>query len=206
MASSKAYNPLETQDDVESGDAATAGVFVGYADFGNELRSSAGSERHLYFLNCCCDFRRAVLVLNGISILLRVFLMIFFVALANYTTNHLDEVEAAIDDDQLQETVDMVVTSGMMPLVEAIMGVLWGIGIVFGGIAIYGALQFKRWAIVTALWFYGFALVVVILGLDFVDGIFYGLAVYAHWHMAKLMKAEIMTNENYHNIAACCGK
>lgn len=79
--SNKAYAPLGASDP-ETGEA--EGVFVGYADFVDELRSGASGERHLYFLNCCCDFRRAVLVLNSISIFLRLALMIVFAIMASY--------------------------------------------------------------------------------------------------------------------------
>ncbi len=199
---SKVYTALGTSDP-ETGEA--EGVFVGFSDE-PPSGASSGEQPHLYFLNCCCDFRRAVLVFNGITIILRLFLMIALAVIASYVVNHVDEVEAAMDDDEAKQALETAVDSGMVPLLEAVLDVLWGVGIVFAGIAVYGALQFKRWAIVTALWFYGVCLVITILALDVPDTLFYGLAVYAHWHMNKLMKAEIMTDENYHNIASCCGK
>ncbi len=197
---------LETDEDVEP----PTGIFVedveyGY-DFANEIRNSSNSARHLYFLNCCCDFRKAVIMLNVLTIVMRILFIIIFFALANYATNNLYEVEAAIDDDALRGTVETVVESGMMPIVEAIVGVLGSIGIAFGGVAVYGAVWFRRRAIVVALWWYVFCLVMVCVALDILDAIFYALLVYAHWNMAKLMRDGVMTAANYSTIAACCGK
>lgn len=208
MTSNNDYKPLSFDDDIETaapvgGSGATNGDFR----FVDETNIAVVDQPHLYFCGCCCDFRRAVLTFNAISITLRVFLIVvlFLFGLA-VNEDNLDQVEAGIDDDQFKQGLDAIVKSGMFPLFEAVADILWTVGIVFSGIGIYGVLKFKRWAVITSMYFYVFGLVLCAFVLDVLDVIIYGLGVYAHYYMAKLMKEGIMTDENYHKIAGCCGK
>lgn len=217
-SNSGTYTPLPIHgEDPETGVKA---VYIGSSEPNHALRfedelqiHNAGQQQHqqnqqqqnLYFFGCCCDFRRAVLALNTMWIVLRLSLMIGILVMASVAANNLDEFEDAIEDDQVKAQVETAVESGLLPVLEAVFEFFVSIGIVFGAIGIYGALKFKRWAIVTPLWFYGFCLFVSILSLDLLDASLYGICVYAHVRMLSLMKEGIMTDENYHKIASCCG-
>lgn len=221
MASDKAsFQPLPSGDDPESALATAtfvgttphvdasrfesrSGTPQGFSDEDLDFRNTA--NHHMYFCGSCCDFRRAVLVLNGISIALRVLLMVIFAILGVYVSKNSDAVEDALEDDDAKEQFDTMLKSGYLTVLEAVLEVLEMVAIFFAAAGIYGALKFKRWGIVTALSFYGFCLVVTVIMLDVVDALFYGLCLYAHICFLKLMKANIMVDENYHNIASCCG-
>ena len=210
MTSNNDYKPLSFNDDIETaapnGASGAASGEIRFVDEPN-IVAVAVDQPHLYFCGCCCDFRRAVLTFNIISILLRVFLIValFFIGLV-INEDNLDQLEAGIDDDEAKQGLEEIVKSGMFPLLEAVADILWTVGIIFSGIGIYGVLKFKRWAVITSMYFYVFGLVVCAFVLDIIDVVIYGLGFYAHFYMAKLMKEGIMTDENYHKIAGCCGK
>lgn len=219
MASDKAsFQPLPSGDDPES--AMPTATFVGttphvdesrfesrtpqgFSDEDFDFRNTA--NHHMYFCGSCCDFRRAVLVLNGISIALRVLLMVIFAILGYYVSKNSDEIQDELDDDEAKDQFDMMLQSGYLTIFEAVLEVLEMVAIFFGAAGFYGALKFKRWGIVTALGFYGFCFFLTVIMVDVVDALFYGLCLYAHICFLKLMKAGIMVDENYHNIASCCG-
>lgn len=172
---------------------------------GNPNPSTDPKDHHMYFFGVCCDFRRAVLVLNVISIVLRLLLMVGFAVLGKFVTDNLEDIEEDIQDDEVRNSVDVAVKSGYMIVLEIFVEVIEFCAIVFGAIGLYGALKFKSWAIITAVSFYAFALICTIFIVDVVDAIFYIICLYAHFSMLRLMRAGIMTDENYHNVARCCG-
>ena len=162
------------------------------------------AKYHMYFCGCCCDFRRAVLVVNGISIVLRILLMVGVAILPSFVAKNLDDVESAIDDDETREQIDTYAKSGNLAVVAAIVEVV--------AIGIYGALKFQQWGIRTALSFYAFSMLLVMMSIradniipSFVNLSFAAVFVYPHVCMLILMRAGIMTNSNLHNIAKCCG-
>jgi hypothetical protein len=170
------------------------------------------AKYHMYFCGCCCDFRRAVLVVNGISIVLRILLMVGVAILPSYVAKNLDDIESTINDDETRKQVDTFAKSGNLVVLAAIVEVVEVVAIGFAAIGIYGALKFKQWGIITALTFYAFSMLLVMMSIradniipSFVNLSFAAVFVYPHVCMLILMRAGIMTNSNLHNIAKCCG-
>lgn len=172
---------------------------------GNPNPSTDPKDHHMYFFGVCCDFRRAVLTLNAISIALRLLVMVLIAVLAKFVTENLEDIEEDIYDDDFRNSLDVTIKSGYMVIIEMFAEVIEFCAIVFGAIGLYGALKFKFWAIITAVSFYTFALICSVFIVDFLDMIFYIICLYAHFSMLRLMRAGIMTDENYHKVARCCG-
>jgi len=222
MIGTQGFRPIPNIEDSETASAGPnstlVGSLVGSLSVDTAIRyndntgrhndaSAAGfdsAQHHTQFLGCCCDFRRAVLAINGISIFLRIVLMLGLAVGARFVKTHLAEIEAEIDDDAVEKELDLDVKSGGLAVMETVLEFLETLFVFFGVAGIYGALKFKQWGIITAMGFYGFGLLVTMLSFDFWGAQFYGLCVYAHYNMLLLMRAGIMTESNYHRIATCC--
>lgn len=182
---------------------------------GFEINDEIPTSEHTtgYHTKCfgvCCDFRKAVLVVNAIFIVISTVEMAGIVILSKYLADNLDDVEANIQDDTVRQQVDTFAKSDNATKIVVLLEISMMVGIFFYSIAIYGALKFKRWAITTALVWYSYSLfmqlVLLFMGFGGVLGlILVGLSVYPHFYMLRLMKAGIMTESNYPNIAKCCG-
>jgi len=222
MASKEAFLPVPTEDDFEQNSASYPSVptyshsgpgSVSGSTFVTHLNvDSAGSddafpnssEHHMLCFNRCCDFRRAVLVVNGISILLKFIVMISAVIGVSYVNNNLQEIEYDMDEQSGQQ-LDAFVKSGGMKMFEALLEILETVAIALHACGIYGALKFKQWGIITAGATYALQLLGGLFMMDVGDIIFSALCLYPHIYMYKLMEAGIMTDINYHKIANCCG-
>jgi len=167
--------------------------------------SSTNHHQNVLFCKICCDFRRAVLVVNSISIVLKLLIMVGLGLHITYVGNNLDELESDIDDENEREQVDAFVKSGAMVVVEAVLEVLETVSIGLHACGIYGALNFKQWGIVTAGIAYTFQLFVGVVTGDIYNIALSAFFLYPHVYMYKLMKVGIMTESNYHKIASCCG-
>mmetsp|Transcript_43529 Transcript_43529/g.47215 ORF Transcript_43529/g.47215 Transcript_43529/m.47215 type:complete len:250 (-) Transcript_43529:267-1016(-) len=165
---------------------------------------SSGRSSHL-FLNCCCDCRRAVLIVNGIAIGLKILSMIVVGILGSYLTKNIDSIEAEMADDEFRKELDEMMKEGMVPVLEAFLDILAIVGIGLAMCGIYGALKFKKWGIITAGSTYALGLLLGLLTLDFFTVTLSALCLYPHVIMYKEMKEGIMTELNYHKIARCCG-
>jgi len=218
MASKEAFLPVSTEDPDQTGGSVpivpsyspsgpgSGSTFAGSlsVDDGNdEFPNSA--NHHVLCFNYCCDFRRAVLVVNGISIVIKLLLMLGVAVGVSYLTKNLDVIEADIVDDDARQQVDLVVNSGGIVVFEAFIETFEMISIGLHACGIYGALHFKRWGIITAGSTYAISLFVGIVTFDIGNIIVSSLFLYPHYFMHKLMKAGIMTDYNYHKIASCCG-
>jgi len=167
----------------------------------NDIDSLATAEHeHLVCCGCCCDFRRAVLVINGMSIVLKILEMLGMVIFASFVSHHLDEVEAEMDDDEVAKMSDAFVKSGMLTVFEVVIEIYEAIAIGLYACGIYGALNFKRWGIITAMVTHLFQGVIM---MSFVNILITLLCLYPHLYMLHLMKAGIMTEQNYHRIEYC---
>jgi len=175
----------------------------------DEITSNT-NKYHTNFMGCCCDFRRAVIVVNGITLVLQILTMVGVAFLPKYLENNLDDIEANIADDAARDQVDTFAKGGDLTSLVIIVEVVEIIGLFFSVIGIYGALKFKRWAITTALCFYSIRMLLQLISIRSFGGVFvlfvFGLWVYPHVYMLSLMRAGIMTESNYPNIAKCCGK
>lgn len=171
---------------------------------GSGFPDNAFNEHTLCF-NCCCDFRRAVLIVNGISIGLKLMAMIGVVFFVHYLNDNLDDIENDIDDDATRKQVDSMFKSGQVAGLEWFFEIIETIAVGIHACGIYGALQFKQWGIVVAGSIFGLQLVVAFFSMDFLNILVSALMLYPHVCMYNLMKAGIMTPQNYHKVASCCG-
>lgn len=169
----------------------------------NALNNSAG--HNVLCCNCCCDFRRAVLVVNGISMGLKLLIMVGVAVGVSYVGNNLDNIESEIQDDDAREEMDAFVKTGLMALHEEFFEAFEIISIGLHACGIYGALKFKRWGVITAGIAYAIQMANGIFLKDIADILLSILFLYPHYYMYKLMKAGVMTDSNYHKIASCCG-
>jgi hypothetical protein len=151
---------------------------------------------HTKCFGLCCDFRKAVLVVNAIAIVIRIVQMAGVVYIA-YMVDSLNN----FDDDAFATSGDTDLAVAFLAIFEI------AIGLCLNCIAIYGALKFKRWAIITGLIYYSCGLLRSLLFTGYVDVlslILNVLFLYPHFYMFRLMSAGIMTKSNYPNIAQCC--
>jgi hypothetical protein len=169
-----------------------------------EPHSSSSSASHL-FCNCCCDCRRACLVLNAISIVLKIIMICIIGIGGKYISNNIQQIETDIDDDAYRKQVDQFVEEGGIQIVETVVDFFSMISIGLHLCGLYGALHFKQWGIIVAGSTYTVSLLFGILALDFGAVVMGGVFLYPHLMMYKEMKEGIMTEYNYHKIAHCCG-
>ena len=214
MTSKEAFLPVPTEEDSAiptyrpdgPGSQSFAGsLSVEEGGGGGDLGYSNSRERHFLFCGVCCDHRRAVLVVNGITIGLQILNMIIVTILASYVEKNLTDIEADISDDQIRDKLDKFVKEGGMQIAESVVDGFGIVSIGLHGCGIYGALHFKQWGIITAGCTYAMFLVMGILSTNFAGVIMNSLFLYPHYYMLKLMKEGVMTDYNYHKIATCCG-
>lgn len=161
-------------------------------------------DHHMYCFNRCCDFRRAVLIVNGISILIKLITMLVAVIGVDMIKGNVEEIERDMDIDSAEQ-LDVFVKGGGLEIFEALVEIVSSISIGLHACGVYGALNFKKWGILTAGSTYALALLAAVLLVSIPDIIFAGLCLYPHIYMYKLMEAGIMTEINYHKVANCCG-
>ena len=166
--------------------------------------SSSSSSSHL-FCNCCCDCRRACLVINAISIVLKIVMICIVGIGGKYISNNIQQIETDIDDDAYRKQVDQFVEEGGIQIVETVVDFFSMISIGLHLCGLYGALHFKQWGIIVAGSTYTVSLLFGVLALDFGAVVVGGVFLYPHIIMYKEMKEGIMTEYNYHKIAHCCG-
>lgn len=223
MASREAFLPVPTEEDVErnavpqykiptysptGAASASTGNVVEHMNVEASVVDDAFPNtvsQHMLCCNCCCDFRRAVLIVNGIGILLKLLEMLGIALIATYVSKNVDSIENDMDDDDAVKTLDSIVKGGLLGMFELIIEVLETITIGLYACGIYGALKFKEWGIITAACAYSFQLFIGIISMDFGNIIVTALFLYPHYFMLKLMRAGIMTEFNYHKFASCCG-
>jgi len=163
------------------------------------------SNYHTLCFNCCCDFRRAVLIVNGISIGIKLMAMIGVVFFVHYLNDNLEDIENDLDDDNTRKQVDAMFKSGQVAGLEWFFEILETISVAIHACGIYGALKFKQWGIIVAGSIFGLQFVLSFFSFDLGSIIISALMLYPHVCMYNLMKAGIMTPQNYHKVASCCG-
>mmetsp|Transcript_14577 Transcript_14577/g.40510 ORF Transcript_14577/g.40510 Transcript_14577/m.40510 type:complete len:211 (-) Transcript_14577:259-891(-) len=206
MVSTEAFLPVPTEEDLQVPQYRPDGPSSLHVEDGSsdDLGFNT-SNHHLLFCGVCCDHRRAVLVVNAISIAFRLLAMIIVVIGASFFNKNLDEIEAEVTDDQYRKQLDEFAKEGGIQIVEAIFEFFFAISILLHACGIYGALQFKQWGIITAASTYALSFLSALISMNLLDIIMSGLFLYPHIYMLKLMREGIMTDYNYHKIATCCG-
>ena len=162
-------------------------------------------NQHTVCFNVCCDFRRAVLIVNGITIGLKIMAMIGLAVVLHYVNDNIDDIENDIDDDATRKQLDEYFKSGKVAGFEWFFEILETVSIGLHLCGIYGALVYKQWGVIVAGSLYALQVVVALFHLDIVSLVIGGMMLYPHVYMVKLMKEGIMTPHNYHRIATCCG-
>jgi len=162
-------------------------------------------EQHLY-CNYCCDTRRAVLAVNVVSIVLGVISLLIGNVLLNFIRDHPDEFEEGAkmsegEKQQFEEGLRM----GAIEVDKAVLDSLSLVFITMHGIGIYGALKFKKWAVVTAGSAYVIGFILNLLTGSFVNLIVTCALGYPHYFFVKEINQGVMSDYNYHNVAHCCG-
>lgn len=197
------YNPAYRQGIPGSIQGSSMSFETGGENFSQD---NIAGNHHTQCFNCCCDFRRAVLIVNGITIGFKLLAMVGVVFFVNYLNNNLEDIENDMNDDQVRKQVDEMFKSGQVAGLEWLFEIIEFISIGLHGCGIYGALKFKRWGIIVAGTMYALSFVTAIFSMDIVNIVVSGLLVYPHYCMYTLMKDGIMTPHNYHKVASCCGE
>jgi hypothetical protein len=220
MASKEPFLPLPTEEDLENalgsvptvatyshtgpGSSAAFGEPMSVDVNGDELFPNI-SNYHTLCFNCCCDFRRAVLIVNAITIGVKLLVMMGVAIGISYIGKNLEDVENDIADDDVRKQVDSLFKSGTVAGFEIFFEIIESVSIGLHACGIYGALKFKRWGIVVSGTAYALNLFGSVISADFGGIIVSSLFLYPHIQMYNLMKVGIMTDYNYHKVASCCG-
>ena len=168
------------------------------------FRSPRDRENHL-FCGCCCDVRRATLVVNIITIVLNlIFLILTFVGL-NFMSNNLDVIEEDMDDDEAKEAMENFAQTGGFALLEVVISLFLFVSIFLHAVGIYGALKFKVWAVAVGATSYGLGVLMHLLLMNFPHFVLSALFLYPHIILILEINQGIMTDYNYENVANCCG-
>ena len=198
--SAQAFIPLPTSEDAETGIPEYSPTGPGFSG----MPADGSRPNHLFFGHCC-DCRRAVLVVNGITITLNILSMIIVAIGFGFINKNVDDIEADMSDDAAKKELDEFVKGGNLAIVETLLEFFVAISIGLHACGVYGALKFKQWGVMTAAVAYGLALFLNLLAFNILDIILAGVFLYPHIYLIKEMKEGIMTDYNYHNVASCCG-
>lgn len=162
-------------------------------------------NQHTVCFNVCCDFRRAVIIVNGITIGIKILTMAGLAIVIHYVNDNIDDIEKDIDDDAIRKQVDEFVKSGGLTGYEWIFETIDTVSIGLHLCGIYGALMYKQWGVIVAGSLYALQVMVATFQGHFLVLLIGGMMLYPHIYMIKLMQEGIMTPHNYHRVATCCG-
>lgn len=152
-----------------------------------------GSKRSHSCCGCCCDTRRAVIVVNIISVCLGVLAILSIVMVSS------DAYKAQVDDDQVLTALNEIDgTKVGMSISFA------SVGILCNACGIFGARKFNQWAIIVAGSWYLVEVVRSVVYLDLGGAIMAGFFVYPHVVFWQEMQKGIMTPEMYQQEEQCC--
>ena len=165
--------------------------------------NGVAGEQHLY-CHYCCDTRRAVLVVNVVSIVINLVVLLIVNVGFNFIINNPDEVEEDMTDEEKAD-LEHALHSGYFQMVEAMTDAFLVLSMAMHGCGIFGALKFKKWAVATAGSAYAISFVLHLMGGSFLNVILAGVLGYPHYFFIKEINEGIMSDYNYHNVAICCG-
>ena len=150
------------------------------------------------FLFCGCDMRRAVIILNGITLAISLFGAIAYMI----GTTVVDAITDNFDDDEFEAAADVlngwVLTAGPYFLAVAIGKVAWAI------IGILGAYQYEHAMVGFGSMSYFFDMALSIYTLTWIGLGYSVIMVYPHLVLMKEIHEGYMCAENYHNEQHCC--
>lgn len=163
-------------------------VLHGYQQEGHTVKQGHS------FLGCCCDMRRAVIIINCVSIVLAILFLILLGVGVEYVRRVDDETTDGIEDQLTPAVVGASIAISIVAMVCNMIG-------------IYGALKFKMWAVIFALVWYGVDLILNIMRFN-IFGIILSVILYMYPHgmLLQEMRSGIMTKETYpiEQQSCCC--
>lgn len=143
-----------------------------------------------YHYCCCCDVRRASIAANIVYMVIALFLIIFV-----FIAEKLG-IRTQYDDEEFQEFIDSNMRSTLPRN---------SIGIVVAGVAgVYGAMNFRKWFVLTMVGWYGVYLIWAVLSMRYFSGIFAGIMIYPNLALFLALKNEKLTPDNYGTTGRCC--
>jgi len=162
MDETKAFQPVAVavEADPENGNAMGGDLTIGafriddddttnVERFDDEIFRDNATNHHTYFLGLCCDFRKAVLWVNGISMAaIAVSLFALVVAMNQLAQN------PNFEYDDFVKNVNMDMRRSLIPV-----AIGETIAIAMSAIGFYGALKFKIWAVFAAALMHGISFV-----------------------------------------------
>ncbi|KAL3934147.1 MAG: hypothetical protein SGBAC_010069 [Bacillariaceae sp.] len=206
MASKEAFLPLATEESADL-EVPMYSPEVPPTEFGMSSAHAdatpVAGEQHLY-CNYCCDTRRAVLVVNIVSIVINLVVLLVVNVGFNFIINNPDEVEKDMTEEE-KANLEEALHSGYLEMVEAMTDAFLVLAMGMHACGIYGALKFKKWAVATAGSAYAISFILHLMGGSFFNVILAGALGYPHYFFMKEMNQGIMSDYNYHNVAHCCG-
>jgi hypothetical protein len=152
-----------------------------------------GKQGHA-FCGGCCDVRRAVIIVNIISI---TFASIGLVTMGGLMVAS----SASYDDDEVQEAMSAFNSANLS------MGVaiaLAAIRIIANGVGIYGAVTYNIWMVGISLLVYCFDFVMGVIAVNVLGLVMIGLFAYPHFFFIKEVRSGIMSEANYVNEKQSC--
>lgn len=187
-------------------------------------------DRHVRFFHCCCDFRKAVMLVNGLTVAWELIALVGLLYEFSFVYQFKDMIDEALDSglsgnigddafntgglDQLPTLDDVADVVGM---IEAMFGVFFFVAIGLNASGIYGALYYKEWGVITAGMVYFVRLVLALIVLIYIDTAKWNLTkytvgkvliiclqLYPHVFLVRQMRTGIMTPSNYHKVKQCC--
>jgi hypothetical protein len=145
------------------------------------------------FFGCCCDMRRAVVIVN----LLHVISSLFEIAIIKIVTR--DNFISEHDDDFVKYELYTVGENARSTIM------LGFLAIAFAAIGIYGAANFKQPMVMVAAGWYVVDFIMSLFRKDFAGAFMAGLFIYPHYSFIQEQSKGTMTQENYPNeIYSCC--
>lgn len=171
----------------------------------DDLNHARIKKRGHIFCGCCCDVRRATIVINIISIICLLLNLVIVVCVSiseRSTTTGDDEVDMMMigDDDEHDDTLEAVVDS--MPL--AVWVITFLLGVFWRALAIDGAMTFTLWKVSAGLFVYGTAALTSLLLLDPINLVINCFFAYPHYHLYLEIRTRLMSRHNYRNEEYCC--
>eukprot|EP00934_Nitzschia_sp_Nitz4_P000532 Nitzschia sp. Nitz4//scaffold453_size6330//1117//1662//NITZ4_009178-RA/size6330-processed-gene-0.13-mRNA-1//-1//CDS//3329552269//532//frame0 len=157
------------------------------------VATKKGPQAHR-FLFCLCDTRRAIIIVDTISIIFAVLLIAGWGAFTS------PAFEEKFDDDVVLKDLNKLQNISWVAYVYCSLSAL------FCAIGIFGAVKFNPWLVLgTSIW-YGLSVVCNIVAFDIGSTIFSILFAYPHVVFYTELKSGVMSEETYpeEKYSCCC--
>jgi hypothetical protein len=140
---------------------------------------------------CCCDMRRAVIIVNIINIVIIVLGMM--TKFSGYNITYDDDQVAAEMEAYRNEPLGLFIAFGTLHILLSAAGIV-------------GALRYNVYLVAIAAAAYCFACVMALVALNPYGLLYPGFFAYPHFFFIKEVREGTMSKENYHNeeLSCCC--